>query len=217
VNQFQIFPFAKKTTLTILALAFTSSWAYAQNSQIETGLALGNVAGEAHSLGKGELHLNFLKCFGFGQLGLDFSTGGNFIPGERSTLEGNIETLSPNDSKFSAITFLYRLPISRQFFAEPRLGYASLFASVNTDDTDKTRQANFSTGIGLGAYVKRFTFSLRYQYYGRTPDYQGTRDGTIVVSNPEPVDMIFLRWSYRFGLDRLFKPESTLDHCILKY
>ncbi len=207
--------FPIKIVLPILALTCLCS--NAQNLQIETGFAMGNVVGEEHSLGKAELHLSFLKCYKFGQLGLDFSTGGNFIPGERSTTEGNTEILSPNDTKFGSITFLYRLPITKHIFVEPRMGYASLYAWVNTDDSRRIQQSNFSAGVGLGAYVRRFTFSLRYQYYGRTADYMGSRDGTIIVSNSEHIDMIFLRWSYRFGLDKLFKPKSTSDRCMLKY
>ena len=181
--------------------------AQSQCLQIETGIAIGNVTTK-HSLGKAEFHFNLLKCYNFGQLGLDFATGGNFIPGERSTFEGNTETLSPNDSKFSAVTFLSRLPIKKQFFVEPRLGYASLFSLVHTDDSRKITQPNFTMGLGVGGYAGRFTFSFRYQYYGKTASYQGTRDNTVVISNPESFDLVLLRMSYRFGLDNLFKSKE---------
>ena len=187
----------------------------AQSLQFETGVAIGNVTTK-HSLGKAELHFNLLKCYNFGQLGLDFATGGNFIPGERSTLEGNTETLSPNDSKFSSINVLYRRPIKKAFFVEPRMGYASLFSFVHTDDSRKITQPNFTMGLGVGGYIGRFTFSLRYQYYGKTASYQGARDNTVVISNPESFDLVLLRMSYRFGLDRLFKLEPTSNNCYFR-
>ena len=195
------------TGFSLVYLVFAIVPLCAQNIQIETGLAIGNVTAEKHSLGKGELHLSLLKSYDFGILGVDFATGGNFIPGDRSTFEGSTETLSPSDSKFSSITILYRLPLKKNIFVEPRIGYASLFSLVHTDDQRKISQPNFSAGLGLGGYVKRFTFSFRYQYYGHTDDYQGTRDGTTVISNAEPFGLVLLRISYRFGLDKLFKKK----------
>ena len=199
----------------ILGWIITAPFAHAQNIQIETGWAMGNVAGEKHSLGKAELHMTALKCYNFGQIGLDLATGGNFIPGDRSTIEGNSEILSPNDTKFSSVALVYRFPMTRHIFLEPKLGYASLFSYVHTDDTQKIKQPNFSAGFGFGGYIGRFTLSLRYQYYGQSPSYQGSRDGTMVVSNAESIGMILFRTSFRFGLDRLFKLDDANNFCLL--
>ena len=207
---------SRVSTLLMLCLVMQVLTIQAQHLQLETGVGIGNVTGGKHSLGKGELHLTFLKCYDFGQLGMDFATGGNFIPGERSIMEGNTETLSPNDSKFSSISILYRMPVERQFFVEPRIGYSSLFYFVHTNDRRKIKQPNFTAGLGIGAYAKRFTFSFRYQYYGKTEEYQGTRDGTTVISNAESFDLLLLRISYRFGLDRIFKKDWS-SGCPLKY
>lgn len=172
------------------------------------GAGVGNVVGKEHTLGKSELHFNLLKSYKFGQLGLDFSTGGNFIPGTRAIMDGNIETISPNDTGFGSISILYRLLIKKHWFIEPRLGYASLHSFVHTDDKTKIKQSNFTAGIGVGATIKKFSLSFRYQHYGVTSEYEGIKNTTVLKSNSEPVELVLLRLSYRFGLDNLFKKKS---------
>ena len=191
------------TFLILFLLSFTLA-TRAQNLVIEVGAAAGNVVGQKHTLGKGEFHLNLLKSFQFGQLGLDFANGGNFIPGESSRTEGNVETLSPNDSRFGVITALYRLPIGKQFFVEPRLGYASLYYYVHTDDARRIAEPNFTAGIGIGAKLPNMTISLRYQYLGKTANYEGFRDTELVQLKGTPLALILFRFSYRFELDALF-------------
>ncbi|WP_431157857.1 outer membrane beta-barrel protein [Winogradskyella poriferorum] len=177
----------------------------AQNLFSEVGIGIGNVIGNEHKLGKAELHFNILKQNNYGQMGIDLSLGGNFIPGDHSQLSENTETLSANDAKFTALTFFYRLPLGKKTFVEPRIGYASLYHSVNTNDESTIKKANFTYGIGLGIHlIERLTLGLRYQFLGTTPDYQGTRNQIQVVSNSEPVDVVLLRISYRFNWDTIF-------------
>ncbi|MBC3847542.1 hypothetical protein H8K90_14185 [Winogradskyella echinorum] len=176
----------------------------AQDTYIEAGVGIGNVFGNKNARGKGELHFNIIKFYQFGQIGLDISTGGNFIPGITSIEDENIETLSSNDFKFTTITALYRLPIKKHLFVESRLGYSSLFSFVHTDDTTKISQPNFTAGIGIGRHINNFTLSLRYQYLGVTPNYEGSRNMTIVKSNSESFGLLLFRISYRFDLKNLF-------------
>lgn len=181
---------------------------YGQDIQMEIGLAIGKVNGKGHNLGKGEIHFNILKTYKFGQIGLDFSNGGNFIPGTRAIEEDNIETLSSSDSKFGAIAILFRLKIKKHFFIEPRFGYASLYSFVNTVDRNSISQDNITAGLGVGSKINRFTISLRYQYFGTTDNYEGFRNSTLIKSNSETLEIIFLRMSYSFGLDKLFKSKG---------
>ena len=176
----------------------------AQDKFIEVGIGIGNVTGNRNARGKGELHFNIIKSYKFGQLGLDVSTGGNFIPGTSNTADENTEILSSNDFKFTNITVLYRLPIKSHLFVESRLGYSSLFSFVHTEDKTKISQPNFTAGIGIGAYINNFTLSLRYQYLGVTPNYEGTKNMTIVKSNSESLGLLLFRISYRFDLKNVF-------------
>jgi len=176
---------------------------------MEVGVGLGNIVGEEHSLGKSEVHFNVLKSYNFGQLGLDFSTGGNFIPGTRDMMEGNTEVLSAADSKFGSVSMVYRLPIKKYFFIEPRAGYASLHSFVHTDDKTKISQSNFTAGIGVGGTINKLSLSLRYQYFGLTADYEGVKNGIILKSNAEPVAVVLLRVSYRFSLDKFFRNKNV--------
>lgn len=176
----------------------------AQNTFMEIGVGIGNVIGNKNARGKGELHFNIIKSYSFGELGLDFSTGGNFIPGITSIEDENIETLSSNDFKFTTLIVFYRLLITEHLFVESRLGYSSLFSFVHTDDKTKLSQPNFTAGIGIGGHINNFTLSLRYQYLGVTPNYEGTKNMTIVRSNSESLGLLLFRISYRFDLQNLF-------------
>tara|TARA_R110002049_G_scaffold293198_1_gene478070 strand:- start:152 stop:751 length:600 start_codon:yes stop_codon:yes gene_type:complete len=175
----------------------------AQDTFMEIGAGIANVIGNKNARGKGELHFNIIRSYQFGQLGLDFSTGGNFIPGITNTEEENIETLSSNDFKFTTLTVLYRLPIKQLLFVESRLGYSSLFSFVHTDDKTKISHPNFTAGIGIGGHINNFTLSLRYQYLGVTPNYEGTKNMTIVRSNSKSLGLLLFRISYRFDLKNL--------------
>lgn len=193
-----------KYVLLLAFLLFKTQSIVAQHTFMEIGVGIGNVVENKNARGKGELHFNIIKPYKFGQLGLDVSTGGNFIPGTTNTVDENMEILSSNDFKFSAITVLYRLPVKQYFFVESRLGYSSLFTFVHTDDKTKISQPNFTVGIGIGAHLNNFTLSLRYQHLGVTPNYIGTKNTIIVKSNPESLDLLLLRVSYRFNLKKLF-------------
>ncbi len=197
-----------KQTLFIICCIGIVQNNYAQNIDLEVGAAIGNVIDEEHTLAKGEIFFSVLKSYNFGDIGIDFSTGGNFIPGTRSIMEENIETLSPNDSKFWGIAILYRHTVKKHFFVEPRVGYASLYSYVHTDNTRRISQPNFTAGFGVGGKIERFTVSLRYQYYGKTANFEGLKGNTIVRSNSRSLGLILLRFSYRFGLGNLFSKKQ---------
>ncbi len=191
-----------KLNLLIFLLTFFFSTQYGKTQHLfaEVGAGVGNVVEEEHTLGKGELYFNLLTSFKFGQIGLDFATGGNLIPGERTSQEGDIEILSPNDARFGTISLLYRLPIGKHLFIEPRSGYSVLSYFVHTDNDTKIKQQNLSYGLGVGAVLQdRLSVSLRYERLGLTPAYEGTKDRTTVISNAEPVNLLLFRMGYRFS------------------
>ena len=193
-----------KYLLVLVLLLLKIEFINAQDPFMEIGVGIGNVTGNRNARGKGELHFNIIKPYKFGQAGLEVSTGGNFIPGTTNTTNENIEILSSNDFKFTSITVLYRLPIKSHLFIESRLGYSSLFSFVHTEDKTKISRPNFTAGIGIGAYTNNFTLSVRYRYLGVTPNYEGTRNMTIVRSNSESLGLVLFRISYRFDVKNLF-------------
>lgn len=196
----------KKITQGIFTLLFclTSLISEAQTTSIEAGIGIGNVLGAKHSLGKAELHLSLLQHFRFGALGLDLSTGGNFIPGTRSTEAPKLEILEPNDTKLSAAMILYRRSVFKKVYIEPRIGYTNLHAFVHSNEQKKVSQSNWSAGLGVGTELKKLNFSLRYQYYGQTANFLGTREHGMVQSESAPVAIVFLRLSYRLDLGQIF-------------
>lgn len=182
-------------------IAFTLPfYAAAQKNAVELGIGIGNVAQRDHRLGKAEVHFSLFRTFEFGKLGVDFASGGNFIPGESGISEDNIDIISSKDARFSSISLLYRMPFQKHIFVEPRLGYSSLSAFVHTDNQRKLRQPNFTAGLGLGLSLGDLSLSFRYQYLGETADFAGFRGSTAVISNSEPVSLLLLRMSYSFKL-----------------
>jgi len=171
---------------------------------MEVGVGIGKIVGNKNAQVKGELHFNIIKSYKFGQLGIDFSTGGSFIPEFKENGDETIKILSSNDFKFGSITMLYRLPIKKYMFVESRFGYSTLFSFVHTDDKTKITQPNFTIGIGIGGNINKFTLSLRYQYLGVTPDYEGTSYTTIVKSNSKSLALVLFGISYRFGFNNIF-------------
>lgn len=182
---------------TLLAVTGSSQPYFA-----EGGIGIGNVAEGKHHLGKSEIYFSLYKTFTFGKLGLDFASGGNFIPGETGSLVDNPEIISPNDSRFGTILLIYRASLKKQVFIEPRLGYASLRAYVHTDDRAQLKQPNLSLGLGLGTSFDNVTLSLRYQYFGKTAEYTGARGQVEVQSLAKPISMILFRAGFRLGLGK---------------
>ena len=185
-------------------ILLTTQNASAQGLFVETGFGIGNIAAEKHRLGKGEVHLTMIKPFRRSQVGLDISTGGNLVPGDRTSDEGNTDIISPYDARFLSATAIYRLSIRDRFFIEPRVGYSSLNHFIFADNKRQIRQSNLTAGLGFGARIDDFTASFRYQYLGETPDFFGPKDDGLVRSDSEPIGVFLLRLSYSLDLKGLF-------------
>ncbi|WP_281541924.1 hypothetical protein [Maribacter aestuarii] len=195
----------KSKLLLIVTLLFSIHKSIAQDVFTEVGIGLGNVIGKEHQKGKAEIYFNIFKSYRFGEIGLDISTGGNFIPGNISGIEDNTETLSPNDAKFTSISAFYRLPIIKKIYFEPRFGYSTLFYFINADNERKINKSNITYGLGIGTTLfENLSLSLRYQHLGNTPNYEGSKESTTIISKSEPLNLVFLRVAYRFNWDSIF-------------
>jgi hypothetical protein len=191
--------------LIIVTIPFSIHNSIAQDVFTEAGVGLGNIIGEEHPKGKAEIYINVLKSYNFGEIGLDISTGGNFIPGNSSGIEDNIETLSPNDAKFTSISAFYRLPLIKDIFVEPRFGYSSLFYYIHADNERKINKSNITYGLGIGTTLfENLSLSLRYQNFGNTPNYEGTKETTTIISRSESLNLVLLRVAYRFNWNSIF-------------
>ncbi len=189
----------------LLLLVILSFHGTGQNLFLEGGIGFGNIAGEEHRQGKGEVFLTVFRKFESGQFGLDITSGGNIIPGTNTIQEPGREFLSANDTRFTVISLLYRKNFLKYFFFEPRLGYANLNAFVHTDDRRKIARPNVSTGIGLGGSIDDFTMTFRFQYLGRTAEYQSTIGTSQLISRPGNVSVFLIRLGYLLDLDSVFQ------------
>lgn len=195
-------------TLLAIAVFLRITFTFCQTPVVvtEVGAGIGNILGDEHKLGKAEIHFNVLKEYPFGKLGVDFALGGNFIPGDNTILENDVEILASNDSQFGTIALFYRLPIGKHLFLEPRLGYSSLFANVFFEsERRRIREPNFTAGFGIGGTFQNVTLSLRYQNLGKTAAFNETVNTTTIQSNSDSVSVILLRLSYGFDVSKLFK------------
>jgi len=61
----------------------------------------------------------------------------------------------------------------------------------------------------VGGTLSTISLSLRYQYLGKTADFEGVKDTGILRSNSEPVSLVLFRLSYRIGLDKYFKNKKS--------
>jgi hypothetical protein len=57
--------------------------------------------------------------------------------------------------------------------------------------------------------VNKITFDLRYQYLGKTANYEGIVDNTLIKQDEANYSLIILRVSYSLGLDNLFKKKNN--------
>ncbi len=198
-----------KHLLSILLILSIGQSGLAQDFFLEGLVGIGNIPGGKHRAGKAEIQLTVLRNFKFGTLGIDFSTGGNLLPINSTVEDSDLTTHFPDDSRFGSIVLLYRYPIKKTLFVEPRIGYASLNTNVFTDDHDKLTQGNLSAGIGLGVAPSKLIMSVRYQYLGKTTFYEGFSSFSNSFKRllAGPVSLVMFRMSYRFSLDR--KREKT--------
>lgn len=187
-------------TPLIIMLLCTIQYCSSQDLFTEVGLGLGTVAGKEHPKGRAEIYINILKSYKFGEIGLEFATGGNFVPGTSISTKNNIETLSSNDAKFNSIAAFYRLPILKKIYFEPRLGYSKLFYWVHADNERKINKSNVSYGLGVGGtFSENSSLSLSYQNLGNTPGYEGSKNFTTIISRSKSLKLVLLRVAYRFN------------------
>jgi|TARA_B110000908_G_C10147342_1_gene399674 hypothetical protein len=190
-------------SLSIITLFFSIQYSTAQGFYSEVGLGLGNVVVEKHSVGKAELYFNVLKSYKLGEIWRNWIRSfywRRFHSGGREIIEGDTETLSPNDAQFNSAAIFYRLPIKRKIYLETRLGYSSLSYYIHADDKRKISESNISYGLGIG--ITRFeniSLSFRYQHFGNTSACEGTKDSRVIISNSKPLKLVLFRAAYRFS------------------
>ena len=180
----------------------------AQELYLEGGAGFGNIPGESHRQGKGELFIGVYKPFGFGTLGFDLAGGGNLIPTSNEIDELDRDIIAANDTRFTTVSLLYRRSLFKHLFIEPRMGFSTLSAYVHADEQSRISSSNVTAGLGIGGRVEYFTLSLRYQYLGKTADFRGIRDDRLVIAPSEHISVILIRVGYRFDLSHLFEQKK---------
>lgn len=177
------------------------------NFHVELGAGAGSFTNHKYSLGKGELHLGLLKNLNGTFIGLDFSTGGDLLWGELDEeMIGGRTRIDPYSTQFASILALYRRGVlfEDRFFIQSGIGYSSLHRFIHADDTRKVQASNLGVAFGVGYTLDQMIFTLRYQFYGKTPSYEGTRDGVDLYQERRSVSLVMFRVSGKLDISKVF-------------
>lgn len=203
--------------LVVALCLMTGGWTNAQDLNLEVGFGFGAATADGNTKDKGELAFTFLKAYERGTFGIDIAFGGTLNPygfDDVNFVDSDIFNLDPSENKYISIALLYRYPIASVFYVEPRLGYSNLGFYVSTDEgRDSENTSNITLGLGIGKTVGPITLAFRYQYMGRTANYEGTvrtfidddtTEENTIRQNDVGFNLFIFRVSYGFGLDKLF-------------
>jgi hypothetical protein len=194
----------------------TGGWTNAQDLNLEVGFGFGAARADGNVKDKGELAFTFLKAYDRGTFGIDIAFGGTLNPygnDDSNYFDGDEFTIDPSENRYTSIALLYRYPIANIVYLEPRLGYSNLAFYVSTDEgRDSENTSNLTLGLGIGKTLGRFTLAFRYQYMGRTANYQNTRqfidddtiNETVLRQSDVGFNLFIFRVTYGFDLDNLF-------------
>ena len=183
-----------------------------QKLNLDLGLGFGSSFGPSKNNIKREFFFSLLKTYDVGDFGIDLTVGGNLNPyrNPKNTKDSLVFNLNPSDNSYTSISFLYRYNTTNLFYLEPRIGYSSLGRYVETNNNQiRVSKSNMTFGLGIGKVVNKITFDLRYQYLGKTANYEGIVDNTLIKQDEANYSLIILRVSYSLGLDNLFKKKNN--------
>jgi len=202
---------SRVSILVYFLVLFAAESRAQMNFYVELGAGAGNFTNHKYSLGKGELHLGLLKKFNGKSFGLDWSTGGDLLWGELDEeMIGGRTLIDPYSTHFASVLAFYRQGIlfEDNFFVQSGIGYSSLHRFIHSDDTRKVQASNLGAALGIGYNLDEVIFSIRYQFYGRTPAYQGTRDGVDLFQERRPISLVMFRVSGKFDISKIFSKSG---------
>ena len=198
-------------------------WTNAQNLRLDLGFGFGAARSDGNIKDKGEVAFSLIKQLEKGSLGLDFAFGGTLNPYGNTNIDSvssNEFNADPSENRFTSIALLYRYPVGKLGYLEPRLGYSDLNRYFPIEeDRLRVSSSNLTWGLGVGVtLLERFNLSFRYQYMGRTPSYEGINtnfniDGesidTLIRQRSASYNLFIFRVSYAIYLDKIFKPNTS--------
>ncbi len=170
-----------KHLLLVCLLLISLCSVNAQNVYLEGGVALGSVPNaDDNSRGKAMLYVAGYRTFSdHFALGLELSTGGDFIPGDNSTFEGNTEILNPDDTNWSSAMVKGRYYFTTgpsPLYAGAGLGINSYWNYVHTVESKTVSKINLAVAPEIGIDIrKRLNVSMRYLIGGSTDSFEGIR------------------------------------------
>lgn len=200
---------AMKNLLVLSALFLSVISVNAQHVHLEGGVAVGGIPNADNSQGKAMLYVAGYRIFsGHFTLGLEMSTGGDFIPGGNSTFEGTTEILDPYNTKWSSAMIKGRYYITMgpsPIYAGAGLGVNSYWEYVHTVESKTATNVNLAIAPEIGIDIrKRLNVSLRYLVGGSTDAFEGTRtqstSGDRITLQSKSVSILLVSMGLRLNL-----------------
>lgn len=197
-----------KKLLISLSLLFATQALVAQNYYVELGLGVGSASVGNDRQGKIMLQAAAMKQLSHQfHLGIELTTGGNFIPSEDNTFEGTTEIYNPDGTNWSSAMLKAKFfPVENlPIYAGLGVGINSYWSNVNTVEAQRTSQINMAMSPEIGfRFLDRVNLGVRYHIGGNTDEFEGNRapeyGGHLVRLNGESVNILLVTMSWRFGL-----------------
>lgn len=198
-----------KKLLVLSALFISVISVKAQHVHLEGGVGMGGILNADKSQGRAMLYVAGYRIFSdHFTLGLEMSTGGDFISGGNSTFEGTTEILDPNNTKWSSAMIKGRYYFTMgpsPVYAGAGLGVNSYWDYVHTVESKTVTKINLAIAPEIGIDIrKRLNVSLRYLIGGSTAAFEGTRiqstSGDRITLQSQNVSIILLSMGLRLNL-----------------
>lgn len=198
-----------KNLLFLFAALISINGLNAQKFHLEGGVAMGSIPDADNSRGKAMLYVSAYRILSeHFTLGLELSTGGDFIPGDNSSFEGTTEILNPDDTNWSSAMLKGRYYFTTgpsPIYTGLGLGINSYWSYVHTVETKIASRINLAVAPEIGIDIrKRLNVSLRYLAGGKTDSFEGVRiqrtSGDRVSLQSERVGIILFSMGYRLTL-----------------
>ena len=194
-----------KKLLLITVMSFTGLGLFGQSVTLELGMGVGAEQTSGDRIGKISLNAAIYRQFTDRlSFGLDLTAGGNFIPSDNSTVEGNTEILDPFGTQWTStmVKAKYHPLESFPVYVAMHAGINSYWWNVNTIEEQRINRINFAVAPEVGIDLKTgFTMSMRYLLGGSTPEFTGNRGGnTQVTLDSRNVNILTFSLGYRIKL-----------------
>ena len=195
--------------LSLMIFIIFAQYLTAQKFYLEPAIGIGNFTNSARSNTSGKAYLSITPRYALTNklsIGIDFISGGDFFPLDKTYLDEGEDflILNPGGVSFRTIALNPEFKIWQKnlsyFYTGAGLGLADLFFNEGKviGEAQPGAESNFYGAIELGYAYKEVRFSLVYQDYGLIEAFEGITAEQRLSLQEQNVRMLFLHISYNW-------------------